>query len=138
MPARDTYHYTVRRALVNDGWTVTHDPLRLKWGGKDLYVDLGAAQFLAAEKGDQQIAVEIKSFVGLSEVRDLEEAVGQFVIYHDVLGRTEPCRTLYLAIRQETFEDVFEAGLGKLLLENHRVRLFVFDEKQEVILKWIP
>ena len=29
---------------------ITHDPLRLSWGGKDLYVNLGAERLLAAEK----------------------------------------------------------------------------------------
>lgn len=41
MPAKDMYHDTVKRALVKDGWVITHDPLPLKWGRKDLYVDLG-------------------------------------------------------------------------------------------------
>ena len=26
MPARDMYHNAVKAALINDGWTVTHDP----------------------------------------------------------------------------------------------------------------
>ena len=42
MPARDIYHNTVKNALTKDGWTITHDPLKLQWGAKDLYVDLGA------------------------------------------------------------------------------------------------
>jgi len=28
-PARNRLHEPVRAALVRDGWTVTHDPLRL-------------------------------------------------------------------------------------------------------------
>lgn len=42
MPARDRYHDEVRRALIADGWQVTDDPLRLRWGKRDLFVDLGA------------------------------------------------------------------------------------------------
>ena len=45
MPARDMYHDAVRNALVKDGWTITHDPFRLSWGGRDMYVDLGAEGF---------------------------------------------------------------------------------------------
>ncbi len=41
MPAKDLYHDIVKRALVNDGWTVTHDPLTLRWASKDYFVDLG-------------------------------------------------------------------------------------------------
>lgn len=42
MPTRDRYHELVIKALVVDGWGITHDPLTLSYGGRDLYVDLGA------------------------------------------------------------------------------------------------
>ncbi len=138
MPARDIYHKTVKKALIKDGWTITHDPLTLKWGVKDMYVDLGAEQFLAAEKGIHKIAVEVKSFVSPSEVQDLQNALGQYVLYHDILARTEPNRVLYLAIRQAVFIDLFEEPIGKLLLENQRIRLIIFDPQTEVIVQWIP
>ncbi len=81
MSARDRYHDCVKNALVKDGWVITHDPPRLPWGQKDLYVDLGAEQLLAAEKGARRIAVEFKSFLGRSEIDDLEKALGQFLLY---------------------------------------------------------
>lgn len=28
--AKDLYHNAVRNALIKDGWTITHDPLRLE------------------------------------------------------------------------------------------------------------
>src|SRR3954470_15848741 len=98
MPARDRYHDCVRNALIKDGWVITHDPLRLPWGKKDLYVDLGAEQILAAEKGELRIAVVIKSFLGKSKLDDLERALGQFALYRSVLARREPNRTLFLAV----------------------------------------
>jgi hypothetical protein len=30
MPAKDIYHDTVKNGLVKDGWTITHDPLRIR------------------------------------------------------------------------------------------------------------
>lgn len=58
MPARDIYHNTVVEALKTDGWTITHDPLYLGYGGKHFYVDLGAEKTaIAAEKQGQKIAV---------------------------------------------------------------------------------
>jgi hypothetical protein len=36
----------------------------LRYGKKDLFVDLGAKKFIAARKGERKIAVEIKSFLG--------------------------------------------------------------------------
>ncbi len=138
MPARDRYHDHVRNTLVKDGWIITHDPLHLTWGLKDMYVDLGAERLLAAEKGKRKIAVEIKSFGGLSDMDDLEKALGQFVLYHDVLARVEPERQLYLAIPEAPFVDLFNEPIGKLLLENQRLRLLVFDPESEVIRQWTP
>ena len=69
MSAKDRYRDCVKNALIKDGWVITHDPLRLPWGKKDMYVDLGAETLLAAEKDQRRIAVEIKSFVGKSEAR---------------------------------------------------------------------
>ncbi|MGH9840682.1 MAG: element excision factor XisH family protein [Blastocatellia bacterium] len=137
MPAKDVYHDNLKRALVNDGWTITHDPLTYKWGKKDIYVDLGAEQFIAAEKHERRIAVEVKSFISDSEVEDLKNALGQFVLYHDILDRLEPERMLYLAIRDSTFTEVFQEPIGEILLENQRMRLIVFDPVKEVIVKWI-
>ena len=80
MPAKDIYHDTVRRALQNDGWKITHDPFPLQIGKKRLSVDLGAERLISAERGLQRIVVEVKSFVGQSDVKDLEQALGQLCL----------------------------------------------------------
>ncbi|MDZ8241894.1 MAG: element excision factor XisH family protein [Nostoc sp. ChiQUE01a] len=46
IPAKDRYHQNLKNALIKDGWTITDDPFHLKWGKKDLYVDLGAEKLL--------------------------------------------------------------------------------------------
>jgi XisH protein len=78
--ARDRLHDAVRNALVRDGWTITHDPLRITSGRRNLYVDLGAERLVAAEKGALRIAVEVKAFSGPSDVEALEQAMGQHVL----------------------------------------------------------
>jgi len=75
MPKLDIYHDTVKRALEKDNWTITHDPFLLKIGERKLYAELGAARLISAEKGPEKIVVEIKSFIGKSEVNDLEELI---------------------------------------------------------------
>lgn len=132
------YHNCVRNALMKDGWTITHDPLVIRWGAKDMFVDLGAELFLSAEKAGRKIAVEIKSFIGTSEIQDLRNALGQFILYQDVLYRIDPERVLYLALRDTVFENIFEEPIGKLLLENNRLQLVMFNVHEEVITKWIP
>ena len=137
MPAKDVYHDNVKTALTNDGWIITHDPLRLPWGAKDLYVDLGAKRLLAAQKGEHKIAVEVKSFIGYSAITELERALGQYILYHDIMAHIEPERVLYLAVPLAVFEELFEEPIGQVLLDNNRIRLMVFDPIAEVIVKWI-
>ena len=138
MPTRDLYHDSVKNALVKDGWRITHDPLRLTWGKKDMYVDLGAERLMAAQKDNELIAVQVKSFIGASSMADLEGAIGQYILYFDVLQEREPNRTLYVAVRQKAYEEVFEDSLGQLLLAKKRLRLVVFDDETDTILLWIP
>jgi len=63
MPARDKFHGAVKKALEKDGWTITDDPLSLRFSGIDFFIDLGAERLIAAERGQEKIAVEIKSFI---------------------------------------------------------------------------
>ncbi len=138
MPAKDLYHDVVKNALVKDGWEITHDPLTLRWGKKDLFVDLGAEKLLAAEKGEARIAVEVKSFLGKSEIADLEQALGQFTLYRRILEVKDPDRGLYLAIRELVFNELFEEPIGQLLLDSKMVQIMIFNEDTEEVLRWIP
>jgi hypothetical protein len=138
VPAKNIHHDIVIHALRADGWTITHDPLTLSYGGRDLYVDLGAErQTVAAERGGQRIAVEIQSFLNRSPVRDLEEAVGQYGIYRAVLGETEPDRWLFLAVPHRVFESLLSERFGQVIVARLQLRLLVYDEKQERIVQWI-
>ncbi|MEG4270762.1 MULTISPECIES: XisH family protein [unclassified Microcoleus] len=137
MPAKDIYHNNVRTALEKDGWTITNDPLTLEIGDRSLYVDLGAEKILAAEKQGRKIAVEVKSFLSISPVHDLEEALGQYIVYEDILELSEPERNIYLAVREEVYLDIFSEPLGQLLLRKKRLKLIVFDSSKEIIVRWI-
>lgn len=137
MPAKDIYHDMVVNALQKEGWVITDDPLKLKWGLRELFVDLGASKLLAAQKGEQKIAVEIKSFVKISPVRDLEEALGQYILYRNILEETEPSRKIYLAIRQATYSEIFSEPIGNLVVQKNSLQLLVFDSEKEVIVQWI-
>ncbi len=139
MPAKDIYHDTVKNSLQKEGWTITDDPFKLKWGLRELFVDLGASKLLAAAKGEQKIAVEIKSFVNVSPISDLEKVLGQYIyiIYANLLEETEPERLLYLAIRQATYQEIFSEPIGNLVIKKNSLRLLVFEPKKEVIVTWI-
>jgi hypothetical protein len=136
MPALDLYHNPVKRALIKEGWVITHDPLHLRWGRKDMYVDLGAKRLVVAERENQKIAVEVKSFISDSEMQDFRDAIGQFAIYRSVLRRTYPDFVLYLAVRDVVFRSLFEEPIGQLLIEDENLKIIVFNLEEEVIVQW--
>jgi len=73
---RDLFHNVVKNALIKDGWEITDDPLFLKVGGVELFIDLGAEKLIAAERNNEKIAVEIKSFISTSSLADFHLAIG--------------------------------------------------------------
>lgn len=135
--AKDIYHNRVRMALEKDGWRITNDPLTLKVGGRLAYVDLGAEKLLAAEKEGRRIAVEVKSFIGSSPVQDLEQALGQYIMYSQILEQQNSGLLLYLAITENVFLDFFSEELPQLMVKLNSVKLLVFDPEKAEILRWI-
>ena len=96
MPARDIFHDAVIHALERDEWKITHDPYLIYYELGKMYIDLGA------EKENQTIAVEIKSFIQTAAVSEFHTALGQFIHYRTILQESEPERILYLAIPDDT------------------------------------
>ena len=101
--ARDLLHQTVREALEADGWTITHDPLLLKVGGLRLEIDLAAKQVLGAERGVEQITVEVKSFLSKSKLNDFYEAKGHYNVYRIGLVADNVDRAFFLAVDSDVY-----------------------------------
>jgi hypothetical protein len=137
MPAKDSLHDVVKAALIKDGWRITHDPYSLQFGNRDLYADLGAERTLAAEKGDEKIAVEIKSFLGPSAVTDLERAIGQFVLYKLLMKEADPQRQLFLAIPERAYRLLLGDVDGQRVVEGIGLSLLTVDPITEEIVRWL-
>lgn len=137
MAAKDLFHDAVKNALIKEGWTITHDPLRLEVEGLKVVIDIGAENLLAAEKEGQFIAIEIKSFLSPSPLTDYHAALGQFLNYRLVLEMKEPDRFLYLAVPLDTYEEFFQEYLIKESVRINQVRIIVYDSVEEVIVSWI-
>ncbi|WP_072619254.1 XisH family protein [Spirulina major] len=135
--ARDIFHDLVKSALEQEGWTITADPYRLKWERVKFEIDLAAERILAAERGHEQIAVEIKSFVNPSVVTDFYGALGQFLSYRLVLQEVDPQRILYLAIPLETYQRFFQTSFANLAIQEYQLKLIVYDSNVGGLVKWI-
>jgi hypothetical protein len=134
--AKDKYHELVKQALIDDGWTITHDPLRLSGLARPVEIDLGAEKLIGAQKGMEVIAVEIKSFLGLSELYEFYGAVGQFSFYKEALDEVEPSRVLFLAVPVSVYEGLFQEPISQKVLDAHKVKMVVYDIKLRKIAAW--
>ncbi len=137
MSAKDIFHDKVKNALIKDGWTITDDPYSLKWdNGESLFIDLAAERVIAAEKDNEKIAVEIKTFIGKSTMYDLHLAVGQFMVYQIALEEKEPERILFLAVPMEVFQEIFLKPKASKLTERVNLKIIGFDIEKEEIVQW--
>jgi CRISPR/Cas system-associated exonuclease Cas4 (RecB family) len=136
MPARDQYHDAVRTALEKEGWNITEDPYYLGFGRDIIAIDLAAERTIAAERDNQKIAVEIKSFSNPSILHDFHAALGQYLNYQMAIEISEPNRILYLAIPNTAYARILERDLVQAALKRHSVRILVYNKDQEVIEVW--
>ncbi len=136
MPRKDYIHEAVKNALIKDGWNITHDPLFIEYGNEDMYVDLGAERLLAAERGPDKIAVEVKSFIGTSTLTELHNALGQYQIYVAVLEQIEPDRRLYLALSKSAYEELSEMETFELVVARFQIALLIVRIPAEEIEQW--
>lgn len=135
--AKDRFHNVVRTALEKDGWKITADPYEINVDDVDFEIDLAAEKLLAAEREGQKIAVEIKSFISTSNVSEFHTALGQFLNYRDALGKLEPDRQLYLAVRVPIYESFFQRRFIASAVERYQLRLMLYDVEQEAIVQWL-
>ncbi|MEH2291522.1 XisH family protein [Nostoc sp.] len=136
--AKDIFHDTVKLALQKDGWTITHDPYRLRYGIADIYINLAAEEAIAAQKAGRKIAVEVKSFASSSAISEFHTALGQFLNYRIALEVSkEPDRILYLAVPSDVHQTFLRFEPAKTVIERYEVRLIIYNPNQEVIEQWI-
>lgn len=137
MPAKDFYHDLVSKLLQDDGWKITHDPYHMRIGKLDMFIDLGAENLLAAEKAGHKIAVEIKSFSGLSALNEFHAALGQFMNYRLALMDYAPERILYLAVPADVYEDFFTQLFPQRAVEYYKLRLLVYSIQRKEFVRWL-
>jgi hypothetical protein len=136
MPAKDFFHNTVKTSLEKDGWIITDENLFIEVEDVDFYIDLTAEKIVVAEKTGQKIAVEVKSFLGASDVTEFHSALGQCLNYRSALRLTEPDRTLYLAIPEDVYKEFFTRRFIQRVIVEHQLKLLIFNPTQEEIVQW--
>lgn len=135
--AKDKYHNIVREALIKDGWTITNDPLEVSSIISNFEIDLGAERIIAATKGKEKIAVEVKSFIGRSIIHEFFRAIGQYGFYHLALQKNEPDRTLFLAMPDTAYQFLFKDPNTHKISEQNNIKFIIYNTENKEITSWI-
>ncbi len=130
MPVQDTCQPQVVAALQKDGWTITDQQITFK--RPDLYVFID----LEAKKGDAGAYIEVKCFPSAADTSEFYAAIGQYLVYREVLSIESPNTTLYLAIPTRIWNEQFGDTYRSTALKNH-VKIIVVDLEAETIAQWI-
>lgn len=116
---------------------ITHDPFSIKYAETELYADLAAEKPFVAERGEQKIIVEVKSFIGRSPMNDFHGALGQYTVYRHLVEMTEPEYKVYLAIDDIVHENFFQRLAIQAIIKAQKVALIIVDIAEEEIIQWI-
>lgn len=136
--AKDLFHKAVLESLTNDNWAITQDPYRLVLSKRVLEIDIGAEPIIAAQKGREKIAVEVKSFLKESFIYEFYSVLGQYLVYETFLARQEPDRQLYLAISDEVYALRFEKDDDvQFVCQKYNLKILIFNKLTNQIESWI-
>lgn len=134
--AKDIIHVPVRNAIEKAGWTVTNDQYTVQFAEFTMIADLAAERVIAAQRGKDKIAVEIKSFVKRSAVQDVRDALGQYIMYRAYLAKVEPERKLYVATSTRAYHDIFSLKAVQFLVQEFTIPMIIVDIEREEIVVW--
>ena len=138
MPAKDTYHNAVKNALIKDGWTITADPYPLEYEDVELYPDLAVEKLISQNQKQRKIIVEIKSFISPSLIKDFQNALGQYILYRDLIQLSQDeYQEIYLAIKDEIHETFFQRKSIKAVVKLNQLALVIINTEKEEIVQWI-
>jgi hypothetical protein len=134
---RDSIHDAVANALIKDGWTITADPLFLRYGGIEGQIDLEAEKPLETEKPKRTAAFEIKTFSAKSDTYTFGHAMGQYLLYCDLIEFTGNTHEVYLVITEDVYQKFFQLPGIRAVVNKRRIALSVVRIATEEIVQWI-
>jgi hypothetical protein len=138
MPAKDIYHDAVKNALIKDGWTITADPYPIEYEDAELYPDLAIEKLISEAQKQRKLIIEIKSFISPSPMKDFEMALGQYILYRNLIQLAQDeYQEIYLAIKNEIYVTFFQRKSIQAVVKLNQVDLLVIDIDKEEVVQWI-
>ncbi|AOC54424.1 FdxN element excision controlling factor protein [Microcystis aeruginosa NIES-2481] len=70
-------------------------------------------------------------------MRYFEIALGQYILYRNLISLTEPEYQIYLAIKDSIYENFFQRESIQDIVKINQLLLLVVEMEKEKILQWI-
>lgn len=139
MPAPDSCHQQVVRALKKDGWEIEREQLPLE-DTEDvpyLYVDiLARKRNNGISRAIKTILIEVKCFQNPdNDTTELYKAVGQYLLYRTRVERIQLNIDLYLVIPQHVFQRIYTGAVAQMFWV-FEVKFVVIGIVKEEVLRW--
>lgn len=137
--ARDKIHKIVVIALEKNGCEITDDPLiiELKDDAKSIEIDLAGTKAVGADRSNEKIAVEIKSFLSTSLFPDFYSSLGQYLSYRYILEYQAIERTLYLGVSLKAFYRIRKISTFIKIWKYYDVKIVIINLQKQTVEKWI-
>jgi XisH protein len=136
MPAFDVCHPKVVRALENDGWIIIAENVHYRLNKRSIFIDLRAER-LNNGNSDHILLAEVKCFAEKENwTTDLYGAIGQYLIYQEMLRQLTVTSPLFLAIPETIYDTVFDKIVRQVCLQQ-QVKIIVVDLEKESITQWL-
>lgn len=137
MPAIDNCEPQVINALQKVGWIVTQQPFAIRINPKELvYADL----HLSHNQLDYAIiVVEVKCFSdNRSHLDQFYHAVGQYLIYRQILNLKPMKVDLYLSVPSTIYQTFFKRISVQAVIDEIAMKMVIIDLEREEVIEWIP
>lgn len=135
MPAFDSCHPQIIRALEKAGWRVVAQQERFWVNKRIMFIDIKAARGING-RSQQILLSEVKCFPDSENTtREVYVAIGQYIVYQAALDQLRDTTPLYLTIPEHIYNRVFDEVIRRAV-NDHRIKLIVVNLADEVITQW--
>jgi hypothetical protein len=81
--------------------------------------------------------LKLRALLGDRALYDFHGALGQYMVYRNLIQLTEPEYKLYLAIDDLVYKNFFQRKSIPLITNENKLLLIVVEMEKEEILQWI-
>jgi len=136
VPAFDNCQPQVIHALEHDGWRIVAQNEHYRIKKRSIFIDLRAERAINGNVENMLLA-EVKCFAEKENwTTDLYIAIGQYLVYREILLQLAIQNPLYLAIPSPIYATVFDK-IAREVVRQHKIKIIVVDIENEVIEQWL-